>query len=70
MQNGSFVYYKECTNCRKTFFKIFLLHNCSFSDKQEPTDEETTNDDGSIISISNRSEFVSNHQTNCMVTAT
>ena len=62
MQNENFVYYKECTNCRKTFFaRYFLQHNCSFSDNQEFTDEETTNNDGSIISISKKNEFVSNH---------
>ena len=43
------------------FCKIFFTNNCSFSDKQEFTGEETTNDDGFIISISNKSEFVSNH---------
>ena len=41
--------------------RYFLRHNCSFSHKQEFTDEETSNDDGSIVSISNKSEFVSNH---------
>ena len=62
MQNENFVYYKECINCRKTLFaRYFLRHNCSFSDKQEFTDEEITNDDGSIVSISNKSKFVSKH---------
>ena len=62
MLNENFVYYKECTNCRKAFSARYILwHNCSFSDKQEFTDEGTTNNDGSIISISNKNEFVSNH---------
>ena len=55
MKNENFVYYRECTNFRKTFPAIFFL------DKQVFTDETTTNDDGSIISISNKSELISNH---------